>query len=477
MLFRVDNRILVKDREKSYLTASADASTTANQVLTLRAVDTNAWADNDYVIVGEIGAKNAELMRISASVSDGTALTVSRSTTSGADTNGLRYNHAVNEPVYRIDFNRIEFNRNTTDTSAGVSVLATNEIQPDDIFTRNEDTTNTTGFGFVRFNNEETSTFSPYSDGIPYTGQSAKALAKIRSKVRTLLREDDSETVEPFVTDAEIDEAINDKQRDIGHERMWGFFETELSLSRVANQFAYDLPTTIKDDQVYTISVDTEPQAKINRDFWNQLHWKTDTSSDTQTHANVWAGQMKLYPRPSSAAATTAINDGAGISATATSVTVDSSASFQRGDYFRFLIESEVIYATASTTTTFTGLLRAQEGTTAVTHADDVTITERDIVFTGQTEPVDLVDVNDETVIPEPLVLAYGAAADLALKLQRDVLHDRLNLKYEAGMENLRQRYTVKFTGTFNVVKDSRETTKSSGVIRNVNEFPRSVNQ
>ena len=216
MLFQVDNRVLIKDREKTYLTAASAASSSADQSLTVRAVDTNAWADDDYVIVGEIGTKNAEIMRISQAVADGTTLQVSRSTTSGADTNGLRYDHSIDEPVYRIDFNRIEFNRTATDTTTGIAVLTTNEIQPDDVFTRYEDITNTTGFGFVRFNNEETSTFSPYSDGIPYAGQSAKSLAKLRAKVRTLINEPDDE----FIEDSEIDEALNDRQRDIAHQQL-----------------------------------------------------------------------------------------------------------------------------------------------------------------------------------------------------------------------------------------------------------------
>ena len=79
MLFLIKNRVLTRDRDKTYLTKSSASSSTANQVLTVQGVDSNAFADNDYVIVGEIGTNTAEIMRISASVSDGTSLTVSRS--------------------------------------------------------------------------------------------------------------------------------------------------------------------------------------------------------------------------------------------------------------------------------------------------------------------------------------------------------------------------------------------------------------
>ena len=73
MLFLVRNYELIKDREKTYLTADADAAATT---LTVRAVDTNSMADNDYLIVGEIGTENSEIMQINGTVVDGTSLTI-----------------------------------------------------------------------------------------------------------------------------------------------------------------------------------------------------------------------------------------------------------------------------------------------------------------------------------------------------------------------------------------------------------------
>ena len=128
MLLLARNTELITNQEKTYLTVAVSASTTANQVITVQAIDSNAWADDDYIVIGEIGTKNAELMRISAAVSDGTSLTISRTTTAGTDTNGCRYNHSINEPVYRVLYNRAEFSRATTEGGTKTT-LATNEIQ------------------------------------------------------------------------------------------------------------------------------------------------------------------------------------------------------------------------------------------------------------------------------------------------------------------------------------------------------------
>ena len=51
---------------------------------------------------------------------------------------------------------------------------------------------------------------------------------------------------------------------------------------------------------------------------------------------------------------TTAVNDGSGMTASDTSVTVDSSANFEEAGYL--LIGSEIIQYTGKTSTTFTGL-------------------------------------------------------------------------------------------------------------------------
>jgi len=459
MLLLVRNEDLTYNREKTYLTAAVSAAATT---LTVQAVDTNAWADNDWIIVGEIGTKNAEVLQINGVVSDGTSLTIDN-----AGSGGARYAHSIDEPVYRIDYNRVEFSRAATETGAK-TVLATNEIQPDDKETRYDDTTNTTGFGFARWNNSASGANSPYSDAMPYAGQTARSLTKLIQKIRTFVKEPDTFKL----SDEEIIDAINDWQRDIAHERLWSFYEIERSFSAVANQFAYDLDTAVI-KALHTVRFETQPLAIIDHARWDIYHWDTDTSTADPSHAMVWNNQLKVYPRPSTAAGTTALNGA--LTAASTTITVDSTSSFKRGDYFRFIIDSEVIYATASTSTTFTGCVRAREGTTASTHADDATVTERDIVYTAQVEPTDLSARNDETAIPEPLVLCLGVSSDLAITLEKETLHDRLQARYERALKRLKDRYELKITGAFNEVKDEYEVVSPTLRFRNPNDTPTNV--
>src|SRR3990167_8359903 len=143
MLHLAYNRALTEGREHTNLTATVAV---AGTTLTVQAVNADVgsgstWADNVYLILGEIGSPTAEVLQMNGAATDGTSLTIDQS---GAG--GCRFAHSIGEPVYRIDYNRVEFNYSATDSTSGVSVLATQLIQPDDEYTRYEDTAASTGY-------------------------------------------------------------------------------------------------------------------------------------------------------------------------------------------------------------------------------------------------------------------------------------------------------------------------------------------
>ena len=441
MLFLVRNNILVQNQEKTSLTAAASASDTS---LTVRAIDSDVWNDNDWVIVGNIGADNCELLQVNGAPSDGTSLTIDN-----AGSGGCRYDHSPDEPVYRIQFNQIVFYRAATEAGSK-STLETLDIQPSDHETRYEDTSASTGFGFVRFYNSATSIYSNYSDAIPYSGQSDKSLAQMRKQVRKHL----NERTDEFVTDEDIDDAINARQRDIINDRLWSFNEIERSQSTVADQFDYDLDSDIK--TLHTMRVNSFPVQYVGRAVWDRYHTNTDASAENPQAVSRWDNNFRFFPRPSSTANSTTLDGD--ITAIDTTITVADITGFKRTDYYRFIINDEVIYATGINTTTsqFTGCVRGQEGTSASTHTDGDTITERNIVYTGQLYPTNLVDDNDETVIPEPDVLVYGAAADIANGYLKDTERgDRLEAKFTSLFTRLREKFSIKFTSQFPKVKVS----------------------
>ena len=83
--------------------------------------------------------------------------------------------------------------------------------------------------------------------------------------------------------------------------------------------------------------------------------------------------------------ATTAINDGSGLTATATTITVDSTADLPEQGIIR--IEKEKIKYTGKTAVAFTGCTRHYDGTVATTHADDTIVSNSyNVILTNYQE-------------------------------------------------------------------------------------------
>lgn len=456
MLIKQRNLELIKDAPKTFLTAVVASTGT-----TLTVEDNTGFIVNDdYYMLGEPGQDGTEVIQNNASTTAGTSIEVDNE-----GSGGCLFAHPIGTPLYKIDYNQVEFNYCATLGGSKTVLSATTAITPDREHTIYEDTTTrTAGYYWTRFRNG--ATYSLYSNAIPYDDYTPKSLHKIIKKVRRLLSES-TEAEGSDITDEQIKEEANDKQRDIAHDRFWSFYENTKSLSSVEDQFKYSLASDV--DQVFFLTFKTQPLAKIDKIRWANLHWDSDTSSDP-THAGMWDDYLWLSPRPSDDAETTTL--GAAITdAAATSITVADSSGFTRGDFYRFIIDDEIIYATTSTATTFTGCLRGQEGTTAAVHDNASTITERDIVYHYNEEPTDLDDMTDETKIPEPTVLAYGIAMELALKKEDEVLHDRFLFKYEKSYDRLRKKFVKKMDGV-KLIKDLSEVVHDMGVNRNPNDFP-----
>lgn len=451
MRLKADNRVLTENQPKTVLTAAVSAAATS-----LTVANNGVFADDDYLLIGRIGEERAEIVRIDAAVSAGTALT----------TSALVFAHDIDTPVTKIDFNQVRFYHGSTSVAGDSTALAAAQnIDPTEIFSYYEDESNTTGYGFVRFYNVVGNDFSAFSSPIDYSlkfGYSEKALRMIRKKVRRLIKQPDPQNSD--YDDDEIDEEINLAQSEVAHDRLWSFYEKTRSFSSVANKYEYDLPTQVF--VLFDIMFDTQPLVISDRHRINQLRWDNDTTGDP-THIAMWGRKAIVYPYKSSAADADQLNGA--LTATATTITVDDTSDFQAQG--RILIDSEVISYTGKTATTFTGCTRGEEGTTATTHSDDAAVTERDFIYHFQEDPDPLQDEGDETAITEPSVIAYKAAAELT----EGALHDRLLAKFDKAMVQLRRVDEPKIKRAFGQVRDTSETIQDFGGNVDPNQYPQNV--
>jgi len=149
------------------------------------------------------------------------------------------------------------------------------------------------------------------------------------------------------------------------------------SYSTVAAQQRYTLPRDYMEPVAHWFQPGILVRPMVKRTIGELLTWGF-TTGDPQFHAiNENAREDWVYPVPSAAAETTAVSGS--LSATATTITTDDTTGFP--DRGRVIIDEEVIYYTGITTTTFTGCVRGYEDTKAETHADDATVTWRDVEF------------------------------------------------------------------------------------------------
>lgn len=454
MLLKAINKTLTDGQPKTFLTVAATAAGTS---LTVKN-NAGFLTDDDYYIIGEIGQEKTEIVQNNSSTTVGTTITIDREGAGG----GLRFNHDIDTPIYRIDYNQVEFSHAATATGTKSVIQAATAVTPDAEFSRYDDSSNTTGFGFVRFKNATTSGFSVYSAAIPYSGYTAVMLRSMRKKVRRLLDEPDETTI----ADDEITEELNMAQKLIAHKRLWTFYQKTKSLSTVADQFEYALASDCF--KLYKANFETQPLAIIDMHKWDIYRWDADVNGDP-THLAMWRRKAKVYPYPSDGAAATAIDDSGDITSSDTTITVDDASVFS--EQGRIIIDSEVISYTGITSgTDLTGCTRGEEGTTAASHLDNAVVTARDVVYRFQEEPIDLADETDATFIPEPSIVCYKAAAELSLP-EDQRLHDRLMKKYKDGLEELKSVDGPSVKGTPMSVRDVNETVRDFGP-RDPNQYP-----
>lgn len=160
--------------------------------------------------------------------------------------------------------------------------------------------------------------------------------------------------------------------------------------------------------------------------------------------------RLGLLPVPSESAMTALVNDAATVLAAATSITYDT-ASDDFPDRGIVIIDSEVIYYTYKSSTQLLGCIRGMEGTTAAIHANNATITLRNINLLCSKIPVDLSNSTDTPIsIDESYQLALPY---FALSLAYAVIERTYTASY---WNNEFQKLTIKY-------REDEEWLKSKG--------------
>lgn len=150
------------------------ATLAVQSILGFQNLDTSS---GQIVIIGEIGNERTEILRTSNSTSPSAAYKwiYLRDT--------MQFDHPQDTKVTVGDFNRADIQWSATTTGTKSSIMAYPlPLQPDQLETLYNDSSQTTGYYFVRFNETVGNTNSDWSDPIPFGDFDDNSVMKIKKR-------------------------------------------------------------------------------------------------------------------------------------------------------------------------------------------------------------------------------------------------------------------------------------------------------
>lgn len=262
-------------------------------------------------------------------------------------------------------------------------------------------------------------------------------LANLRTEVRRRL----GETATDFYTDDDILDLLNEAQRDFAS--TGGIVEGDRGYAIVANQYYYTPPSDFINMRYVLWQERDKLRYTTQRELFNILREDPDKEGVPQYYA-VWDGEIRLYPTPTSASGSTAVDDTGDIDSSQATITVDSTADFPtRG---RILIDSEEIQYYNKSATEFLQCVRGVAGTTAAAHLDNAVVSELEMRMFYYKDPTALVGDSTEPEIPAQYheALVYYAVGMLMMKSS---LHGEAQLPlgiYEQKKANARREIKMR---------------------------------
>ena len=166
---QASHEALTKGQPRTQLTADVSAAATTIVVANWKQI-----VDDMYLLVGNFGEPTAEIVKAGATP-----------TTTSVTVGALAFDHYADTPITVIPFNQIQFFRyatlvdaNTVDITAGQLGADTN-IAAQDLFTSYHDETNSTGYAYFRFLDEEGTKYSEFTVGVSYEGNAYNSIEQI----------------------------------------------------------------------------------------------------------------------------------------------------------------------------------------------------------------------------------------------------------------------------------------------------------
>jgi len=226
----------LSENEATFLSTDADAGVT-----TLTVESGNKFAASEYLLIGNFGAENAEIVNISAA--DATTVTSTATV----------FPHSRGEKITFIPYNQIIPER-STDSGATFSAITTVNIRADALETYIQRTSDaSTDFYRVRFSNATTALLSSFSDGLVATGYNEGTAGQIiRDALQSLGETIDGKILTKEFLFTALKDGRNEVDRHVIVER-WSFrtiFDFDAG-DVIPGRYQITLPTNLRDPDTY----------------------------------------------------------------------------------------------------------------------------------------------------------------------------------------------------------------------------------
>lgn len=208
--------------EKTYISQSYAAS-----IVSLEVKNNNNFANNDRILIGELGMEKSEIVTAGAPNSNGTTLPVTITS----------FSHEANTPIYKLLFDQVKFYRSTNGINGTYTLLATVNLDVDNAnlqTTYNDNTAQASYYYKVSFYNSISTVESALSDAIPaVTGWAVGQVGYVIDQIYREISDPD----EQFLSRDELFGYFNEVNDQLKTQvaRPYRFLYTRQVLNRTAN--------------------------------------------------------------------------------------------------------------------------------------------------------------------------------------------------------------------------------------------------
>lgn len=268
----VDNSSLTQNKRFTFLSEDVVVGGSTFRIQSIAGFESLSTSSGQIVMIGGLGQERTELLRTSNST--GPSSSYYKEITL-RDT--LKFDHPQDTQVTIIDWNRVEFSWSASTTGTKSTLRAYPlDLMPDQLETLYVDTSQTTGFYFVRFNESIGNTNSDYSDPIPYAGYDDNTVYSIKKRALDELGEEIDGRI---LTNEFLDECLWQARREYHNAPGKRPFRRKYNVSigqALTGSAKIELPSDVERpgsaENVYGVRIG----ANQNMDYYDKKTWDFD---------------------------------------------------------------------------------------------------------------------------------------------------------------------------------------------------------